>query len=117
MLNQDTTFKVDDIDILQKFRKFQEMTPQTPYSVAQDNILDLSPGSLFSRQLSLDEFSQSSRNESIDPEERWPNLDKRLCAVSGDMGKPETFAKAQENARTLNMSDPLSEYIHQIIYH
>ncbi|KAF9157226.1 hypothetical protein BGX21_003557 [Mortierella sp. AD011] len=105
ILNQDTTFKVDGVDILQKFRRFQEATSQTRYSVDQDIILDLSLGSLFSRWLGLDESILSVGNKSVDLKERWPNPDEILYAVFGAAENPQTFAKMQEVAQNLNMGD------------
>jgi hypothetical protein len=60
LLNQVDVWKVDDIDLLSMFNEFKHQQAHSRFSLALDGIADVTPGSTFSRALSVKERSLAS---------------------------------------------------------
>ncbi|KAF9080614.1 hypothetical protein BGX23_001890, partial [Mortierella sp. AD031] len=71
LLNQVDVWKVDDIDLLSKFNDFKYQQAQSRFSLALDGIADVTPGSTFSRALSVKERSLASVVSLKSIDENW----------------------------------------------
>ncbi|KAG0044843.1 hypothetical protein BGZ89_005908, partial [Linnemannia elongata] len=114
LLNQMDVWKVDDIDLLSKFNDFKYQQAHSRFSLALDGIADVTPGSAFSRTLSVEERSLASLVSLNSIDENWQCLSPILSRVCGQRSSFDEVVKA---LRQEDIEEPVVDYLRAITYH
>ncbi|KAK3843872.1 MAG: hypothetical protein J3R72DRAFT_440129 [Linnemannia gamsii] len=113
LLNQVDVWKVDDIDLLSKFNDFKRQQAHSRFSLALDGIADVTPGSTFSRALSVKERSLASVVSLKSIDESWQCLSSILSRVCGQCS---SFDEVVEALRHEDTREPVVDYLRAITY-
>lgn len=116
-LNQKVQWKVGDLDLLAKFNEFKSK-PQSPLSLALDDIADVSVGSEFASELSDDERKLANACSASDPqlEEKWPTLLPILSRVCSPTKTDDAYSSVSAALKNEDHNDPIVTHLESIVY-
>ncbi|KAF8976039.1 hypothetical protein BGZ46_008637 [Entomortierella lignicola] len=112
-LNQDTSWKFKDIDIVERFQENKKKDCRG-FSFARDNIADLSPGSSFGNHLpsQIKPVIHFPEIEEINLYEIWPTLHDVFERVF----RTDSFDEVASAVKKEDLTDPVAFYLISIIF-
>lgn len=112
MLNQDTEWVYEGMDIAKKFHEFRSRNCQS-FSFARDWIADLTPGSQFEQALPshIKPVANLVELSTINVNERWPTL----AAVFGRVFTSNSYDKVLLAINNEDLTDPVVFYLISIV--
>jgi hypothetical protein len=113
LLNQVDEWRIDDLDLLSKFHDFRRQQAHSRLSLALDGIADVTPGSAFSRTLSIEERSLASVVNPKSVDEKWQCLSPILNRVCGQWS---SFDEVVEALRQEDAKEPIVNYLRAITF-
>ncbi|KAG0012694.1 hypothetical protein BGZ80_011572 [Entomortierella chlamydospora] len=112
-LNQPTTWNVQGVDILSKFREFAEINTN-PFSLVKDQIADLTGGSEFSEFLNQRQESEGLEDfvPTASIAETWPTLNGIFKRI---LKSGLTYDEVADTVKAESMKDPIAGYAYDIV--
>ncbi|KAF9173920.1 hypothetical protein BGX21_011263 [Mortierella sp. AD011] len=112
-LNQPTTWNVQGVDFSSKFREFAEINTN-PFSLAKDQIADLTGGSEFSEFLNQRQESEGLEDfvPTASIAETWPTLNGIFKRI---LKSGLTYDEVADTVKAESMKDPIAGYAYDVV--
>ncbi|GJJ71644.1 hypothetical protein EMPS_03994 [Entomortierella parvispora] len=118
-LNQKVEWKCGDLDFLARFDAFKTK-PQSQFSLALDDVADITTGSDFTKEMSRDLRKLANACPASDPnvEEQWPTLIPILARLRfpSDPDPSDSYRSVVAALRKEDHSDPIVAYLESVVY-
>ncbi|KAF9919045.1 hypothetical protein FBU30_011181 [Linnemannia zychae] len=116
-LNQEVKWKVGELDLLQRFYDFRSK-PQSQFSLAIDDIADITFGSEFVLELTQEERKSANVCSFTEPsvEERWPTLQPILSRICPSSNTDNTYDTMVAALKDEDHHDPLVMFLENVAF-
>ncbi|KAF9929876.1 hypothetical protein FBU30_001125 [Linnemannia zychae] len=103
-LSQEMSWIVDDVDMMEKFNTFKNTQPLSPFSLALDDIANVSSGSGFAMSLSHKERKLANNVNVKSIEQMWPSISSILVRVCKWSPSSTIYSSKYSSTATLSPS-------------